>query len=302
MINRFEGNPRILREAILNQQCVAHDDAIADAICATSELVEIKPGDRLTDQGGHDNDIYLILAGRISIRVNGREMAIRQAGQHVGEMVTINPAATRSATTVALEETIVAKVSEPAFATIAEAHPLLWRRLAKELGDRLRERTKFVKAPNPRPVIFIGSSTEGLTIANEIQAGLSHDDYVLTVWTNNVFIPGHGTMEDLQARITTADFGVLVCTPDDRIINEDRGVDEYGPRDNVILELGMCLGALGQHRTLLVQPRIKELKKLTDMLGITPIDYKADDPDNLTAHIGPVCTAIRKVIEMEGVR
>jgi predicted nucleotide-binding protein len=301
MVDRF-GNARVLRESILNQQCVAHHDEIADAICGSHELIELKQGERLTQQGGQDNDIFLILAGRISIQVNGREMAIRQAGQHVGEMVTIDPSETRSATTVALEETVVAKVSEPVFAAIAEKHPRLWRRLAVELVGRLRERKKFVRTPNPRPVIFIGSSTEGLQVAREIHAGFSHDDFVVHNWTKNVFVPGHGTMEDLERLITMADFGVLICTPDDRVVNEERGVDEYAPRDNVILELGMCLGALGRRRTLLVQPRLKDLKIPTDMLGITPINYKADDPTNLGTHIDPVCTAIRKIVEAEGVR
>jgi predicted nucleotide-binding protein len=88
-------------------------------------------------------------------------------------------------------------------------------------------------------VLFVGSSTKGLAVANEIQSGLSHDDFVVQVWTNNVFIPGHGTMEDLERRIQTLDFGVIVCTPDDTVINESRQINQAAPRDNVILELGM---------------------------------------------------------------
>lgn len=304
MIERFQGDAgkRNLREAILDQQCVAHDEAIADGLCASLELISLKPGAVLITQDAHDNDLYLVLAGRISIRVNGREVAIRQARQHVGEMAMIDPSAGRSATAVALGASVVAKVSEPSFATLADAHPKLWRRLAIELSNRLRERSKYVRAPNPRPVIFIGSSVEGLKVAEQIQAGLSHAYVVPQIWTNNVFVPGHGTMEDLEARITTADFGVLVCTPDDRVINEKREVDELAPRDNVILELGMCLGALGRYRTMLVKPRMRDLKIPTDMLGITPIDFTADDPANLAAHIGPVCTAIKAVVEKLGTR
>lgn len=302
MLDRFSKDRRVLRQAILDQQCVAHDDAIADALCDRLELFAFRPNDVLVAQGSHDNDIFLILAGRISIQVNGREMAIRQARQHVGEMSLIDPSAKRSASAIALDETVVAKIAEPDFATIAEAHPMLWRRLAIELASRLREREKFVRPPNPRPVLFIGSSVEGLAIANEIQAGFAHDDVVPQIWTNNIFVPGHGTMEDLEARVTTADFGVLVCTADDRIVNEARDVDAFMPRDNVILELGMCLGALGRRRTLLVKPRGADLKIPTDLLGITAIDFRDDDPKNLAAHLGPVCTAIRKVINAEGLR
>jgi CRP/FNR family cyclic AMP-dependent transcriptional regulator len=153
---------------------------------------------------------------------------------------------------------------------------------------------------NPRPIIFIGSSGEGLEIAREIEAGLVHDDVIPRVWTNNVFVPGHGTTEDLEAAIRTADFGVLVCTKDDKILNEVREVDIYAPRDNVILELGMCLGALGRRRTLLVKPRTKDLKIPTDLLGITPIDYTDDDPAHFIAYIGPVCMQIRRIVKNLG--
>jgi predicted nucleotide-binding protein len=141
-----------------------------------------------------------------------------------------------------------------------------------------------------------------LNIANEIQSGLSHDFVVPQVWTNNAFILGHGTMEDLEARITSADFGAVVCTPDDRVINDARAVDNYAPRDNVILELGMCLGALGRNRTFVILPRGDDLKLPTDLLGITPVDYTADDPTNLIAHLGPVSTAIRRVVQKLGPR
>ena len=217
-------------------------------------------------------------------------------------MALIDAAPRRSATVVAIEESVVAKISESSFTEIANQYPQLWRRLAMELGDRLRQRSEYVSAPNPRPVIFIGSSSEGLRIAQEIQAGLSHDDVVPKVWTNNVFVPGHGTMEDLEECITTADFGVLVCTKDDKILNESRDVDMYAPRDNVILELGMCLGALGKHRTLLVKPRTQTLKIPSDLLGITLIDYTDGDPVHITTHTSPVCTKIRSVVEKLGAK
>ena len=207
-----------------------------------------------------------------------------------------------AATVIALEETVAAKIVEPAFSAVANKHPNVWRCLALELGNRLRERSKHVQAPNPRPVIFIGCAVEGLKIAEQIQVGLSHADVIPQIWTNNVFTAGTGTMEALEERIRTADFGVLVCTADDQVINVTRGVDMVALRDNVILELGMCIGAMGRKRAFLVRPRGTELKIPTDLLGITPIDYKADDPANLAVHLGPVCTQIKQAVEKEGAR
>lgn len=302
MLDRFSSNPQLILESILDQQCVAHNENIAKEMCRVVEHVNLKPNDVLFRQEACDNDIFLILAGRLSIQVNGREIAIRQARQHVGEMAMIDPSAKRSGTVSAIEDSVLAKISQSAFAKIAEAHPKIWRHLALKLGERLRERSKYISPPNPRPVIFIGSSVEGLAVANEIQAGLTHDFVLPQVWTNNVFLPGHPTVEDLESRIRTADFGILVCTMDDRILQEGHDLETYAPRDNVILEFGICLGALGRYRTLFVKPRTKQLKFPTDLLGITPIDFTADDPTNLTIHIAPVCTKIRRLVQELGPR
>ncbi len=306
MLDRFTGSdgPRRIRQAIYEQHCVAHNDEVADALLRVLELVSYNKDDVIIKQDAHDNDVYFLMAGTVSIMVNGREMALRQAAQHVGEMALIEPSVKRSATVVALEPVVAAKVSEPNFAAIAEIHPYLWRRLAMELGDRLRERSKHVRSPNTRPHVFIGSSVEGLAVAKEIQLGLAHLNVVVHLWTNNVFIPGHGTLDDLETKIHACDIGVMIFTQDDKSVNADRGVDMLAPRDNCILELGMCLGALGRHRTLLVKPRTRDLKIPSDLVGNTPIEYTGDDPDpnNLTAHISPVCTAIEKIVKAQGPR
>jgi CRP/FNR family cyclic AMP-dependent transcriptional regulator len=186
------------------------------------------------------------------------------------------------------------------FTEIADKHPHMWRCLANELGKRLREREKFVDPPNPRPVVFIGSSAEGADIARAIQAGLSYDG-IIHVWTDNVFTASSGTMERLEEIIDSVDFGVLVCTQDDQIINVARGVDMQAPRDNVILELGMCIGSLGRKRAFFVKPRTRDLKIPSDLLGITPIDFEDDkDPKTLAARLGHVYTEIRNAIRDKG--
>ncbi len=298
MLERFQGDSQKanLREALLEQQCIAHKEAVVDKLMSVVGLQEFAPGSIIMQQGGQDRDLYFVLAGRVSIQVNGRELALRGAGQHIGEMALIDPRAIRSASILAVDPTVTARIAEQDFTPLAAEFPELWRRLALELANRLRERAQFVKAPNPRPVIFIGSSVESLQIANEIQAGLAHDAVVPVVWTNNVFVPGHHSMEDLELRISTADFGVFVCGQDDKIVNEQRHLDEYAPRDNVIFELGMSVGALGRRRTFVVKPRLRDLHLPSDLLGITPLDYTADDPLNIVAHVAPVCTAIRRVI------
>ena len=78
----------------------------------------------------------------------------------MGEMSVIDPSARRSATVVASEQTIVAWIEERLFAKIASKYPDLWRALALEIADRLRQRGELLRDPNSKPEIFIGSSSE----------------------------------------------------------------------------------------------------------------------------------------------
>ena len=137
-------------------------------------------------------------------------------------------------------------------------------------------------------------------VANEIQAGLTHDCVVATVWTNGVFGASKFSLEALEDARSEADFAVLVLYPDDKVISRQHELD--APRDNIIFELGFFIGALGRRRVFIVSPRSTEIKIPTDLLGITPITYAHGDPKDLAAHLGPVCTELRKTIEELGPR
>lgn len=92
------------------------------------------------------------------------------------------------------------------------------------------------------PALFIGSSTEGLPIARELQTEVD-PDCAPTLWSQNVFIPGGVTLSDLLTASQHFDFAALILTPDDSVVS--RGQEEPAARDNVIFELGLFLGALG---------------------------------------------------------
>lgn len=298
MIERFSGEDGARRvvAAMVSQSAVHGDEALARRLAERGTVVGYAAGDDLMVQDASDNDVLFILSGRAAVLVHGRELAVRHAGQHVGEMAVIDVAERRSATVRALDEVVVLRISESRFSSVATEYPDLWRRLAIELGRRLRERTKHVRPPNPRPIVFIGSSAEGLSVAEELQRGLAYTDATVQIWTNNVFTASRGTMESLEAAITCADFGVFVFTADDQVSNEARKSAGLAPRDNVILELGMCLGAIGRNRTFFVVPRGASLKIPTDLLGITPLDYRGDDAAHLAANLGPACTGIKEAI------
>ena len=80
--------------------------------------------------------------------------------------------------------------------------------------------------------MFIGSSAEGLPVAEAIQINLDYACEV-TIWSQGVFGLGQGTLEALVDRLDGFDFAALVLTPDDITISRDEELQS--PRDNVLL-------------------------------------------------------------------
>ena len=301
MLPRFEGDDgkRRLVDALRQQTIVSGDSAIAVEIAAAASLEELLPGEILIRDGGADNDLFFIVTGSFRIVVNGRDIAIRKQGNHIGEMAVIDSSAPRSASVIAAERSIVAKVSEQDFLRLANAHPQLWRFLAVELCHRLIERRKFHREPNLTPVVFIGSSKERLAIADAIEKGIPATVADTIIWSENVFTASSYTLESLEAQLLTADFAVLVAGPDDEVTS--RGMTEGAPRDNVIFELGLFMGALSRSRTFILAPAGLALKIPSDLNGLTKIVFDGAATDPVAAVEGAVRELV-KLISNKGPR
>lgn len=154
-----------------------------------------------------------------------------------------------------------------------------------------------------RPSVFIGSSSEGHRVAHEFQVALEHEVECEAVsWDQGIFGASEYPMEALAREATTKDFAVLVMTPDDII--ESRGDAGPGPRDNVLLELGLFIGALGRERVFILCPAASRLKLPSDLNGITRLrDYREDRSDgNLRAALNAAAVDARHAIENQGPR
>lgn len=279
---------------------VADNVRIVDKLTKVGDLQQVLSGERIITQNAPDSDIYFILAGSFSVEINGNFVTNRSANTHVGEMALIEPAASRSATVTATEDSVVLKVSEDDFTIIANDHPLLWRTIAVELGNRLRQRSDSIRPRNETPILFIGSSAENLHIAREIQNKLEHDQIEVEVWTDGVFRPSSYTLEDLIKQACKADFAVLVCSADDTAIIRD---NEYEiARDNVIFELGLFIGTIGRERILLLHEDSDELKLPSDLLGLNPITYKPFDIVKISSSLAPQVNKIRDYCLKHGSR
>ena len=152
---------------------------------------------------------------------------------------------------------------------------------------------------NLRASVFIGSSAEGLPVAEAIQVNLDYACEV-TIWSQGIFGLSGGTLESLVDKLESFDFAILVLTPDD--VEISRGESKQAPRDNVLLELGMFIGALGRKRSFIVYDRGKELKIPSDLAGVTPATFQLHADNNLQASLGAATTLIKGAIQQQGRR
>jgi hypothetical protein len=101
-------------------------------------------------------------------------------------------------------------------------------------------------------------------------------------------------------KIVEFDFAALVITPDD--MTKSRGRKQQAPRDNVLLELGLCIGVLGRERTMVVYDRSADIKIPSDLAGVTLAGYQPHTSGNLEASLGAPSTQIEKIVMKLGLR
>lgn len=115
-----------------------------------------------------------------------------------------------------------------------------------------------------KPKIFIGSSSSGYDIAEEVKENLSKIADVYLWKDPGVWDINRSTFDNLLLMSNYFDFGVFVATSDDLTITNGNLVIK--PRDNVILEISLFLGAIGKNKAFLL---VEEgLKLPTDFNGI----------------------------------
>ena len=297
MRDRFSGpeGRRLLTDALRQQRTLLCSESIVSALVAVANVANFPKGRQLMIQGSVDNRLAFILSGRVDVLVNGVKVAERGGGQHVGEMSVIDPTARRSATVIARETTWVAWVDEKNIARIAKKHPELWRELAVELAARLRQRGDLVRAPNAQPHIFIGSSSEALPIVKSIKRPLASDPVVVKCWNQGVFGASEATIESLEAMAREADFAVLVLTADDLVRSRKR--QQIAPRDNVVFELGLFMGAIGRPRTfMLVEQSKKQIRVPPDLEGLTYLRFSRANRKSLTDAARQIRSALQGTV------
>lgn len=128
--------------------------------------------------------------------------------------------------------------------------------------------------------VFIGSSSEALTVAEHFAAGLEakHGANIeATVWNQGIFGASQMTLHSLVTAAKQSDFAVLVLSADD-VVNSRELVGKAAPRDNVIFELGLFMGAISLERVFILPPR-EGVKLPSDLGGFTLLSAYVERED-----------------------
>lgn len=151
-----------------------------------------------------------------------------------------------------------------------------------------------------KPQLFIGSSSEGLQIAEAVFSHLERDT-TPTLWTNQLFVPGAYPLDVLETQIKRTTFAVLVASPDDEVIK--RGITAPAMRDNLLVEFGLFVGALGRGRVFFVCPTKPRLELPSDLSGLITATYDAErvsgPAHDRSAAVQSACRQIRDVVTTE---
>ena len=151
-----------------------------------------------------------------------------------------------------------------------------------------------MKSVTKKPKLFIGSSSEALDIARNIQE-LLRDEAEANVWKEGAFRLSETSIESLVSSLEMYDFAIFVFNPDD--ISTIRGEEWSAVRDNVIFEFGLFIGSLGRNRVFcLIPEKTEKIRLPSDLAGITSGTYDINI-ENLLSALGPFCNQVRRQIK-----
>lgn len=146
MLERFKGEDgkRRLVEVFSDQELVQNNDDIASRLTDVAILEEFQNGKQLYVKGEPGNNfLFFILSGSFELLTQDKRIIVLDAGQAVGEFPIVDPSLTYTVTVVAREKSIIARVSEKDFLSIARDYPEIWRNMSEMLVTRLRNSSEL---------------------------------------------------------------------------------------------------------------------------------------------------------------
>ena len=144
------------------------DPAAVELLHAHLEWFEINSGETLMEQGEAGDSMFLVVSGRLRAYIrddNGQERVVREMsrGQVIGEM-SLYTGAPRSATVVAIRESVLIRLNKDAFNKLLASSAQASIGLTQQLIRRLQ--TERTRAPVEKPVITcVMAVTDGVDLA-----------------------------------------------------------------------------------------------------------------------------------------
>jgi hypothetical protein len=122
----------------------------------------------------------------------------------------------------------------------------------------------------------------------------------------DAFQSGTATLESLTKTVAGCDFAILLLADDDLQQIGNQPVHR-ATRDNVLFELGLCMGLLGRDHVFFFFSNSVEFKMPSDLIGITgiPISFNPDavkDKGPLKAACSQILTRMNQVAEQDAVK
>ncbi len=137
------------RETLRGVQLLASvDDAQRMSLEASCIWRRYRPGERVFERGTPSRDVYFVIEGAVNVvRLSsmGREItfAVLRGGETLGELGVVD-GAPRSASVIAVEETLLAVLSADRFVELLKAHGEIAFKLLQKLSEVVRRGTDRV--------------------------------------------------------------------------------------------------------------------------------------------------------------
>lgn len=147
------------------------------------------------------------------------------------------------------------------------------------------------------PLVFVGCTTEAKPVAAAIQVNL--EECEVEPWYQMQKPAGKFSFESLVERLKHCDFGVLVVTHGDYDGGKKRK-RRHCPRDNVFIELGLCIGMLGPQRTFVVCEESARPLIPSDLAGVEVAKYRPPKSGSVEAALGAACTTLWGSMRKQG--
>lgn len=163
-------------EAETQSLCLDTIDLFADLppelrteLSLSLEKMQLSRGDVLVKEGAPADTLYFVVSGRFEVRSSNRSAPLAEVGvnQLLGE-VGFLVGGGRTATATALRDSVVLRLSRPAFDKLSQENPRIWQALTFTLATRLARRNQLGDRPadpRPRTIALIPAGPAALSMA-----------------------------------------------------------------------------------------------------------------------------------------